>query len=238
MHVDRLADRSRLGPSAEPRVMAWPSLRMVPVRNGPCAATRASCRPLRDRLSIDRIAQPRGIFGDGVQHRLNVRRRTGDDAQNFTCRGLLLQRLLEFLKQPHVLDGDHGLVGESFEQLDLRRGEGAHLDATRAQYSNEFSLLTKGNDQEGARAAAEPNIGKSFCARTSGMWSVPCSRIQRNSGASILISTRPGYGTKMSPRNHHVPRRGVAAPHHRSHKPAPRSRRWRRAPAARPWASG
>ena len=40
---------------------------------------------------------------------------------------------LEFLEQPHVFDGDHRLVGEGFEQLDLRRGEGTHLDATRVQ---------------------------------------------------------------------------------------------------------
>ena len=59
----------------------------------------------------------------------------------------------EFLEQPHVLDGDHRLVGEGFEKLDLRRGEGAHLGATRGQCSNEFSLLTKGNGQEGAPAA-------------------------------------------------------------------------------------
>ena len=52
----------------------------------------------------------------------------------------------EFVEQPDVLNRDHGLVGEGFEQLDLRRGEGAHLDATRGQCSNEFPLLTKGND--------------------------------------------------------------------------------------------
>ena len=55
-------------------------------------------------------------------------------------------RLLEFLEQPDVLDGDHGLVGESFEELDLRRSEGAHLGATCVQRSNEFPLLTKGNN--------------------------------------------------------------------------------------------
>ena len=116
---------------------------------------------------------------------------------NFTRRCLLLQRFLEFLEQPHVLNGDHRLVGESFEQLDLRRGEGTHLDATCGQCSNEFPLLTKGNGQKGARVPPEPTIGKSFCARTSGMWSVPCSRIQRNCGSSILISTRPmGTGPK------------------------------------------
>ena len=107
------------------------------------------------------------------------------------------KRLFEFLEQPHVLDGDHRLVGEGFEQFDLRRGEGAHLGATRAQCSNEFPLLTKGNDKKVRQLPAEPNVGKSFCARTSGMWSVPCSRIQRNCGSSILISTRPmGMGPK------------------------------------------
>ena len=47
----------------------------------------------------------------------------------------------------------HGLVGEGFEELDLRRGEGADLGATREQSSNQFALLTKGNDQEGPPAA-------------------------------------------------------------------------------------
>ena len=53
--------------------------------------------------------------------------------KDFTRGSLLLQRFLEFLEQPHVLDGDDGLIGEGFEQLDLRRGEGAHLDATCVQ---------------------------------------------------------------------------------------------------------
>ena len=102
--------------------------------------------------SVYRIAQPRSIFDNHVKHRLNIRRRAGDDAQDFTRRRLLFQRLLEFVEQPHVLDGDHRLVGEGFEELDLRRGEGAHLDATRAEYSNQFTLLTKGNGQ--ARCAS------------------------------------------------------------------------------------
>ena len=84
-------------------------------------------------LSVVCVTQPRGILRDHIQYRLNIRRRAGDDTQDFTRRRLLLQRLLEFLEQPHVLDGDHGLVGEGFEQLDLRRGEGAHLDATCGQ---------------------------------------------------------------------------------------------------------
>ena len=48
------------------------------------------------------------------------------------------KRLLEFVEQPHVLDGDDRLVGEGFEEFDLRRSEWAHLGATRDQRSNEI----------------------------------------------------------------------------------------------------
>src|SRR5262245_6252251 len=84
-----------------------------------------------------------GIFGDGFQYRLDIRRRTCDDTQNLARGCLLLQRLFEFLEQPNVLNGDDGLICESFQELDLRRGERAHLGATRSQVSNEFLLLAK-----------------------------------------------------------------------------------------------
>ena len=65
------------------------------------------------------------------------------------------KRLLEFLEQPHVLDRDHGLIGEGFEQLDLRRSEGTHLGATCVQGSNKLPLLTKWNTQVSAPNAAK-----------------------------------------------------------------------------------
>src|SRR5215472_3081739 len=53
---------------------------------------------------------------DGIQYRLHVRRRAADDAEHFGCCGLMLQRLaqfcvalLQFLEQPHILDGNDGL---------------------------------------------------------------------------------------------------------------------------------
>ena len=62
-------------------------------------------------------------LGHGIQHRLNIRRRAGDDAQNLARRSLLFQRFFEFLEQPHVLDGDHRLMGERLEKLDLAIAE-------------------------------------------------------------------------------------------------------------------
>ena len=59
-------------------------------------------------------AHPSRALGNRIKHRLDVRRRAGDDAQNFARRGLLLQRLLELLEQPNVLEGDDRLVREGF----------------------------------------------------------------------------------------------------------------------------
>jgi hypothetical protein len=77
-----------------------------------------------------------------IQYRLNVGRRAGDDTEDFARRSLLLQRLFEFLEQPHVLDRYNSLVGERFKQLDLRWGEGSHLDPARSHSANELTLLT------------------------------------------------------------------------------------------------
>ena len=77
---------------------------------------------------------PRGALDDGVEHRLHVRRRAADDAEHLGRRRLMLQRLAqfrvalaEFLEQAHVLDGDHGLIGEGLEQRDLLVGERTNL---------------------------------------------------------------------------------------------------------------
>ena len=71
-------------------------------------------------------ANPRGALDDGVEDRLHVRGRAADDAEHLGRRRLMLQGLAQFrvalldlFEQPHVLDGDHGLIGEGFEQLDL-----------------------------------------------------------------------------------------------------------------------
>src|SRR5262245_40699421 len=46
-----------------------------------------------------------------------------DDLEHVGGRRLLLQRFAQLIKQPGVLDGDHRLVGERGQQLDLLVGE-------------------------------------------------------------------------------------------------------------------
>src|SRR5215510_8979014 len=96
---------------------------------------------------------------NGAEHSLEVESRA-DRLTNLAQRSKLAHRLrqlarprFQFLEQPDVFDSNYGLVGEGFQQLDLRRREGAHLNTTRVQCSNEFPLLTKGNGQEGTEPA-------------------------------------------------------------------------------------
>ena len=79
-------------------------------------------------------ADPGRALDDGVEHRLHVRWRTADDAEHLGRCGLMLQSLaqfrvarLELLKQPHVLDRDHGLIGESLKKFDLLFREGSNF---------------------------------------------------------------------------------------------------------------
>src|SRR6266496_3907890 len=64
-------------------------------------------------LGVSCLAESGGVLSNGVQHRLNIRWRAGDHAQDLARRRLLLQRLFEFLEQPNVLNSDDCLIGES-----------------------------------------------------------------------------------------------------------------------------
>ena len=154
-------------------------------------------RPAVGAAQLDRVGD------NSRQHGFKVERRAydlTDFAEGFELAHRARQfvgSLIQFFKQPHVLDGDDGLVGEGFKQFDLRRGEGAHLGTTRVSIPMNSPCRRRGTAKKVRKRPKEPNIGKSFCARMSGMWSVPCSRIQRICGSSILISTRP---TGMEPK--------------------------------------
>ena len=41
--------------------------------------------------------------------------------------GQFVGSLIQFFEQPHVLDGDHRLIGKGFKQFDLLIGEGTNL---------------------------------------------------------------------------------------------------------------
>src|SRR5262245_14589883 len=70
-------------------------------------------------LPISRSTQSTRTARNDIEHRLHVGRRTRNDTKNLTGSRLPLQCLLRLVEQPHVLNGDDGLVGEGLEELDL-----------------------------------------------------------------------------------------------------------------------
>src|SRR3954452_22811504 len=73
--------------------------------------------------AVSSLAQFGGTARDGVEHRLGIGRRTGDDVENIRCCGLPLQRLARLIEQPCVLDGDGGLIGKALNEFDLGLGK-------------------------------------------------------------------------------------------------------------------
>src|SRR5262249_10866691 len=84
------------------------------------------------------FADARRVGENGLKHRLKVPRRTRNYLENLRRRCLLFQgfgkiarALAQFIEQPHVLDGDRGLVGEGLEQCNLSLSEKLRLGATQ-----------------------------------------------------------------------------------------------------------
>src|SRR5262245_52206647 len=87
-----------------------------------------------DEPAEEAVAQSHGAFDDRVKDWLNVHRRARNDAQNVAGRGLSGEGIgkvrvtrLELLEEPHILDGDYGLVGEGLEEADLGIRERLHF---------------------------------------------------------------------------------------------------------------
>src|SRR5207249_3493275 len=95
---------------------------------------------------------------DRVEHRLDVQRRAHRPTDLAQCRqlldgtGQLACPRLQLLEEADVLDGDHRLVGEGLQQLDLVVGERSRLGATHLDdaYRGTFS---QHRDEEAASIA-------------------------------------------------------------------------------------
>ena len=83
-----------------------------------------------------RLTQADRVLGQRVEDRLEIERGPPDHLEQLAGRRLLLERdpqlavpRLELLEQAHVLDGDHGLVAEGLQELDMAGRELPRLGA-------------------------------------------------------------------------------------------------------------
>ncbi len=68
---------------------------------------------------------------------------------------------LEFLKQAHVLNRDHSLIGEDFQQVDLCIGEASNVVAACLDIADGDAVAQQGDAERGAMASL-PGDGASF----------------------------------------------------------------------------
>ena len=143
---------------------------------------------------------PRGALDDGVEDRLHVRRRPADDAEHLGRCRLMLQRLaqfcvalLEFLEQPHVLDGDNGLIGESFEKRDLFIRERTNLRAPnnelrRWERLRAVTAWPARSESPGVWTSLSPGNSVSISAARSWIWIVCRSTMARPASVPRLMA--------------------------------------------------
>src|SRR5262249_1218973 len=98
-------------------------------------------------------------FDNCVEDRLHVRRRTTNNAEHLRRCRLMLQgftqlrvALLEFFKQPHVLNRDDSLGRKGFKEFNLLSGERTDLLSTDRNSSNRNPLAQQRCDKQCPRA--------------------------------------------------------------------------------------
>jgi hypothetical protein len=116
-------------------------------------------------------AQTRRALRYRLEHGPNVGRRLTYHTQDIAGRGLLVERFsevviprLQLLEQPHILDGDHRLVGEGLEERNLLVREGAYLLTSDQDPPNSYALTEQWYREHGpmVESALERSADRKF----------------------------------------------------------------------------
>ncbi|HSF48819.1 MAG TPA: hypothetical protein VLA73_10705 [Burkholderiales bacterium] len=104
--------------------------------------------------------QQAGPLGHRLQYRVHVGRRAADHAQYVRGRSLLLERFLRLIEEAHVLDRDHRLVREGFDQVHLAIGEGPHFAAPDGDDTDQLVFTDHRDRQDGTHVLPLVDIAR------------------------------------------------------------------------------
>ena len=156
----------------------------------------------RNRVPNLALADARGVRQHGVEHRLQLARRTADDlaapprsrSAALAPRRARRVRCLHLVEQPYVLDGDHRLVGEGCDQLDLLVGERPHR-RSRSDAITPIELPSRSSGTpsmvRSRRASAIRSNVLGISTESSWMWTIVTFQ-QRPADASNLGQVQAG----------------------------------------------
>src|SRR5215475_8104290 len=136
-----------------------------------------------------------------VEYRFELAGRSTDYAENFRGRCLALQSDAQItrlslirLEQPRVLDGDHCLVGEGIDELDLTLGERAHFGATNEDHPNCLACVDQRDYKRRAITELERDLPAFGVFIGFGQDVCDVYRSPVDDGTSCNEPTRKGYG--------------------------------------------
>jgi hypothetical protein len=104
------------------------------------------------------IAERRRRLDKGLQHRPQIEGRATDDLEHVGGGGLLLQRFTQFAEQARILDGDHGLVSEGLDQLNLLIRKRLYFKSAEHDCANGFALSQQRSGQYRSVAKAKRHL--------------------------------------------------------------------------------
>src|SRR6516225_1520598 len=110
------------------------------------------CTVVELQASVGDATKAVRLLQDRVKYWREIAGRRIDDLQYLGGRGLSLKRLPRLGQEARILDGDHRLVGEILDKLDLSLGEWSHLLAVDDDRPNQRALLEHWNGEKGSRS--------------------------------------------------------------------------------------
>jgi hypothetical protein len=104
-------------------------------------------------------AEKHSTLSDCFEHGKNIGWRAADDVEHCTCRCLIFERFLQFLRprlhlleQSSVLDGDQGLIGEGSNQRDLVLSERLNDAVEEYDRTNDLAVPQQRNAENCAHS--------------------------------------------------------------------------------------
>src|SRR5262249_52370633 len=105
-------------------------------------------------LTVSAIRHQFGVTQDGVEWRAQLVAHIGEKLRLVLARDFELPALvLNFVKQPHVLDCNRSLVGKGRNQFDLLIGEGSYFRARQSQNADRDALAQHWDAESCAKVA-------------------------------------------------------------------------------------
>src|SRR5262249_15062859 len=115
--------------------------------------------------SIIGVANLARAFDNRLQRRTDVGRRGSDDLQDVAAASLIDQRLfkvtrfgLHLLKQLHVLDRNHSLIGEGAQEVHILRGKRPRLRSSNADGADDAALALERHHEPASKSARASNV--------------------------------------------------------------------------------